>query len=114
MVCEIVSEIVSKIVSEKVSKQRRIQAMKKKESIQKAIMDEVKGIDNEIILEKVLEVVHLYRIGYSETEYKSMKKVEYQKMFAISEILMCDNSKARDLELVRRFARRIIGNRQQA
>lgn len=88
--------------------------MKKKESIQKAIMDEVKGIDNEIILEKVLEVVHLYRIGYSETEYKSMKKVEYQKMFAISEILMCDNSKARDLELVRRFARRIIGNRQQA
>lgn len=88
--------------------------MKKKESIQKAIMDEVKGIDNEIILEKVLEVVHLYRIGYSETEYKSMKKVEYQKMFAISEILMCDNSKARDLELVRRFARRIIGNGQQA
>lgn len=85
--------------------------MKKKESIQKAIMDEVKGIDNENILKKVLEVAHLYRIGY-EVGCKSMAEAGLQKMLTINDILSCNDNKAADLELVRRFAGHIIGEKQ--
>lgn len=76
--------------------------------IRQGIADEVKGIRNKIILNKVLETASLFRRAYSNTEYKTLTDAEWRKVQIINDVISCNNSKLKELRCVQAFTRNML------